>query len=439
MYGAPVFKKSSSLNDTFSSWNGSIMDVLEQLRNGTLKPEDLNKDLFTATKDKLLSGVEKGGKVNYDKIDYATKDYNLLQHMRTNVYAFAGAKTDAHLRALNNLLLDDKGNIVSKAAFKEKAQEYRKTAMGLEEKYNNTWLDAEYDTAIAQAQNAVAWQEYMGNLDLYPNGRYVTAQDEHVCPVCGPLNDIIKPFKDPFWATHAPVRHFRCKCSVEPTDQEPSGELPPGYAPVNVFEGNIGQGDIFSEKHPYYAQSKARRKKVQNAVDGYYLQERITANKAVYNDYASDNNYIQELFDDKTGGFVVRHKAAQFDAAGRPKSEQQVIDSLVASGNRIVIPEYQTAPFTKNYDLQIDFSQWDVKQIKGDVKNRVEEGVRKGLQQADNILLYFTTKPDKKEIVRALGNLKNVDRLNSILCIINDERIVISKAEILRGDYSMFE
>lgn len=198
-------------------------------------------------------------------------------------------------------------------------------------------------------------------------------------------------------------------------------------------------GSIFPENHPYYKKNRINKLKIKEKTEGYWNAERIGTNKKIYNDYAGDSDYTQEHFDESTGGFILRHKNAEYnDLSRQPLSEQKVIAHLVKHGSRVIIPELVHG---KNFDITVDNSNWDIKAVTGNIKGRTEERVKLGLLQADNIILHFTAlSPDEiNELARGLGNVKNEPRLNSVLIISNDKQAVISKIEMLRGDYSALD
>lgn len=421
------------------------MSVLDDLRTGKVKPEDMNVDLFKTTKDKLIKGVEKGAKVNFDKIDYSSKDYNFLMEMRSNVYAFARCKEYQQLRAMNDLLLDKKGNVVPFQVFQRDIEKYRREVLKLNEEYNKDWLRTEYNMAIAQAQSAVLWKDFEANKDIFPNLRYKTAGDERVRHSHAVLEGITKPVDDPVWNKIAPVKDWGCRCILEPTtDNETTGDLPKGYNPNPVFEGNVGKdGAIFPEKHSYFTKNKVNMQKMREEAEGFWAEERKAVNRKVWDDYADDKNYIREQFNEKTGGFVIRHKDAEYPHfLDHPSSEQKVITHLVERGNRIVIPEYFTKDFDKNFDLTVDNSNWDIKEVKGDIKDRTEERIKSGLDQAGNIILLYDrvlSLEDISNIKRGLGNVKNEARLNAILIINEGKQAVINKSDLLRKDYKALD
>jgi len=412
------------------------MNVLNDLRKGKIAPDDINVDLFTATKDKLLSGLEKGAGVDFAKVDYSSKDYNLLMEMRKNVYAFARCKEYQQLRAMNDLLLDKEGNIVPFSEFKRNIEAYRQQALKLNEQYNVHWLEAEYQMAVHQAQAAVMWRDFEANKDLFPNLKYVTVGDERVRHSHAVLDGLIKAIDDPIWNTIYPPKDWGCRCHCEPTDEAPhDGDMPKGYKTDPAFDGNVGkEGSIFSDKHPYQLENGINKRKMAEEAEGLWAEERRKINRKIYNDFAGDENYEQEFFDNKTGGFIIRHKNAQETLTS---SEKEVINTLVNKGNRIIIPEYSYIPHTKNFDLTIDSSNWDIKELAGDMKRNTERKIEDAMEQANNVILYLKEKPDMTEIVRGLGNVKNNKRLNSVMFIYNNKVAVINIADIKAGNFDV--
>ena len=61
--------------------------------------------------------------------------------------------------------------------------------------------------------NLTAWKE----TGFTEGKEWVTANDELVCPLCGPLDGEVVPINGDFSdGTHAPPRHPRCRCGVSP-------------------------------------------------------------------------------------------------------------------------------------------------------------------------------------------------------------------------------
>ena len=101
------------------------------------------------------------------------------------------------------MIRDEKGNMRS-------YQDFKTMVMKVNDKYNQNYLSAEYDTAIASAQAAGKWNTYLSEADVYPNLKYVTIGDNHVRDDHAALNGTVKSITDPFWKTWYPPNGFRC-------------------------------------------------------------------------------------------------------------------------------------------------------------------------------------------------------------------------------------
>lgn len=200
-----VVNKLYSLNATegemIPTWTEDIVKILEKLRNGKLKPEELDKKMIMQTASELINGVQTGFNRNLNGIDFDTPDYNYLTQLRTNTYNFAGAKSYQHLKDLNNMLFDEKGKVIPFYQFRDKVEEYRSEAMKVEKRYNETWLKAEYNNAMAQGQAARRWKDFEEDADIFPNLEYRTAGDANVRASHERLNKIILPLNHEFWYT----------------------------------------------------------------------------------------------------------------------------------------------------------------------------------------------------------------------------------------------
>lgn len=101
----------------------------------------------------------------------------------------------------------------------------------------------------------------------------------------------------------------------------------------------------------------------------------------------------------------------------------------------MVIPEHFEAELTKNFDLTLDNSNWDIKELAGDMKRNTERKIEDAMEQANNVILLLKDNPDLNEIVRGLGNEKNNSRLYNAMFIYNDKIVVINIADIKAGNY----
>jgi SPP1 gp7 family putative phage head morphogenesis protein len=186
--------------------------------------------------------------------------------MRQNIYYFAGAKTYDQLAEMNSTLMRE-GKIISFQEFRDKIDEIRKMNLGINEKYNRTWLLTEYNHAITSSQAAARWQEYTANADLFPNLKYVTAGDERVRASHAALDGRIEPINSPFWDKYYPPNDWGCRCYVEPTVDKVTKTKLPDVPVAEMFANNVGKtGELFYN-HPYFLRNEKAMKAIKKSVD----------------------------------------------------------------------------------------------------------------------------------------------------------------------------
>lgn len=216
-------------------------------------PDMLHTETYLSTAQSLLKGFKGGFGSGFEE-QGAT---GVRAAIKQNIYPFSAAKTLTQMQQMRNLLEAD-GKLRSFTEFKAAV-----TAEGIA--YNRTWLQAEYNHAVASGQMADRWKQYEADADLYPNLRYKTAEDERVREAHRKLNDIVKPIGDSFWNTYYPPNDWGCRCDVEQeADDTPVTE---GY-PTNskkavapLFRNNVGKTNVvFKDEHPYMEENGSKAK-----------------------------------------------------------------------------------------------------------------------------------------------------------------------------------
>jgi SPP1 gp7 family putative phage head morphogenesis protein len=196
--------------------------------------------------DKFWKGVTEGYGQNLSNVDYDTPDYNMLEHLKKNVYQFSGAKNYQELREISNALLNDDGTL---RAF----DDFKKIALTITDKYSKAYLKTEYDLAIAGGQMASKWITFAEEGD--PLLEFDAVLDSQTTALCLSLNGIVKPLSDPFWKQFYPPNHFRCRSTarrvfgkqITPNSKIVAPDIP------KMFRTNLAQqGLIFPEDHPYF-------------------------------------------------------------------------------------------------------------------------------------------------------------------------------------------
>jgi len=216
-----------------------IADLIDGIHSGKYTTTELPESLYYAIANYLKKGLDVGFGVG-------DKDEELLKELQDNIYMFSAAKTYNEVRDMSELLTD--GDNV------RPFNEFKAEAMKIYGQYNEDWLKAEYNTAIASGTMAKQWSVIESTKDVLPNLRYSTT--EVACPICTELDGTVAPVDNDFWNTFYPPNHYNCMCIVlqEDSDVEVTQDKPDTSDEMDdVFKINVGKERvIFSDEHPYF-------------------------------------------------------------------------------------------------------------------------------------------------------------------------------------------
>lgn len=227
--------------------NDEIDRFIEGIYRGLISVTNLDLDTYLKVAKRLTDGVYKGFGKNIDSVLYLSEDYQMLAALRDNVYIFSGAKQYQQVRQMSSFLTEN-GKIVPFNEFKKKVD-------SIYNDYNKSYLNAEYNSAIAQSRTASQWMDIERDKGALPYLQYQTAGDGRVRPEHASLDNIIKKVNDPFWDKFMPPNGWNCRCDVIQLDE---GEVTDTKNLVveNVpdeFRFNAGKEKVvFSKKHPYF-------------------------------------------------------------------------------------------------------------------------------------------------------------------------------------------
>jgi len=217
--------------------------------------KNLPKKLYIAIADYLKEGVYKG--FGGSLIEFGGIDLALLKELRENAYIFSGAKTYQQIREMSAM-----------ASKSQTFSQFKKIVTPVYEKYNNDWLQTEYNTAVGQAQNANLWLEFEKDKKLFPYLKYSAVIDSRTSQICKPLDGIIRKVGDPIWSKYSPLNHFNCRCTLEKISIEEEVTITSEKKVKEVtkqldkdvqkeFKMNSGKGGyIFNKDHPYFKVAK---------------------------------------------------------------------------------------------------------------------------------------------------------------------------------------
>lgn len=130
----------------------------------------------------------------------------MMRSLQKDAFVFSGLKTHAQLLEAHSYLLDNNGN-------KRPYNEFEQDVLKLNDTYNTSYLEAEYQFATSSAQMAAKWANYEADGDRY-NLQYRTANDDRVRKSHAVLQNITLPSTDDFWSSYFPPNGWRCRCTA---------------------------------------------------------------------------------------------------------------------------------------------------------------------------------------------------------------------------------
>jgi SPP1 gp7 family putative phage head morphogenesis protein len=190
--------------------NGYIDKLITDIYRGKYSLKRLPKSLYDIYVAHFTKAFETG-------IDEVEKDFR--KSIYQNIRLFSGAKTFQYTYATVDLIYKE-GKVVPFAEFKEQAMQVHRL-------YNETYLKTEYEFANTQAEIIQTWNDETSVNDYL---EYVAVLDSKTSEICRPLDGIIRHKNDPFWQTHSPLNHYRCRCTLIGAD----GEKPSTKAQANA-------------------------------------------------------------------------------------------------------------------------------------------------------------------------------------------------------------
>lgn len=187
-----------------SDLDALIKRIIKDLRAGTLKPGDVDPQLWEMIGQELFTAVEKGYGM---KLEAATgADEVMLRAFRQNVYRFSGFKVYHFVQEANRLLVDENGKTRPFADFK-------RDILSLNNEYNVNHLRTEYNHAVGASRMASKWQQFKADKELFPYLQVDVVMDDRTRH--GKYNKIIAWVGSDFWKRMGlPPWDYNCRCNV---------------------------------------------------------------------------------------------------------------------------------------------------------------------------------------------------------------------------------
>jgi len=126
--------------------------------------------------------------------------------LRRSNYVFSGLKAFHSLNEAFPSMVGEDGVLKPFKQFLNDVQSIDKT-------YNQHYLRAEYNFAVASAQSAARWEQIEADGDRY-DLQYRTAGDDKVRPEHAALHGVTLPPSSPFWDSFMPPNGWNCRCTA---------------------------------------------------------------------------------------------------------------------------------------------------------------------------------------------------------------------------------
>lgn len=377
---------------------GSVSaDFTDAVYSGTITTSTLHNDLFTEHYTRFINRAQQGyGKSFASPAD--AQEFTIMQRLDDNLRSFAAHKQ----RRMIEELQAAKQKATSKEGYDDKA-------MSIINRHHKRYLKVEVDAAGNQAQMAEWWNEAKRRYDrtpgLYPNLKYVTANDERVRESHRALDGIVRPFNDPFWHSHTPPIGYGCRCKLVQTDG-PASEGDPDLSELKIPKGFGHQpgetGEVFNGQHPYYdisAKAKATMAKEVNRLlaamvpIGYFADTKLAEAQFRHLKKAPTDTLGH---DPNSGGTLLlseNHSASGID------NELPVCKVLRDQGHSIRLIDEKTMPV--HYDLWHSGQLWDIKRFRNATNDRncIRDYFKDCQQKSKaNILIHLDKAIGKEEL-----------------------------------------
>jgi SPP1 gp7 family putative phage head morphogenesis protein len=291
----------------------------------------------------------------------------LTAALKENVYRFSGCKTDVQLKEMNSLLRDDKGAI-------KPYYQFQQDALKINDKYNKTYLNTEYNYATGASIMAAKWSQIEEDGDEYWL-QYRTANDGLVRPEHQALDGITLPPSDPFWDEFYPPNDWGCRCTVVQVLKEKyplsnsqeaidAGEAATAKPAQKIFRYNAGkQKIIFSNKHPYF-KAVEKEKDAQKTLNTLANKN---ADRLVLEWAKAQESNRYEFENLHTGKMNLSSKVARqyFLPHTKTAEEKNVFISLAKNGNKLRFEKFEPLGIRKDTNSPKDVKNIEKKKNRG--------------------------------------------------------------------------
>lgn len=351
----------------------------------------------------------------------------MRERLTRSNYIFSGIKTFHELNEAFPSMLDENGN---KKPFERFLNDVRK----INGTYNANYLHAEYNFVQASATMAAKWEQFSEDGDRY-NLQYRTAKDDKVRPEHAALDGVTLPMSDSFWETYYPPNGWNCRCTVvqvrkqkypatEHAEAMSRGEEAMNDERYNIFRFNSGkQGKTMPDYNPY----TIRRCNDCDVAKGKLKLSFVPENNLCASCIKTRECWARRQEDDPETFYECetrRGKVRVSSKHGKTEKKENVrVATYLAEKHEheidlIANPQNETSADSFNRTLGIE---QEYKVNTTPTKSSIDNLIRKGAKQADDIVLFVDSEISLNDLSSALHDRVRRTNLKTVMIVIDEK------------------
>ena len=341
-------------------------------------------------------------------------------------YIFSGMKTFHELNEAFPSLLDSNGNRKTFEAFLNDVRKIDNT-------YNSNYLRAEYNFVQSSAEMAAKWERFSEDGDRY-NLQYRTANDDKVRPEHAALNGVTLPPSDPFWEEYYPPNGWNCRCTVVQVRKSKYPATPHEEAMAlgeealqrdtkGIFHFNPGkQNKTVPDYNPYTIRrcrdcdiAKGKIKLARFVPEN----ELCSACKLIHSCWAKVKEETPETFTEcetSNGKLRVSSKHGKTEKKENVRVGRYLAEKHGYEIDLIANPQNETSADSFNRTLGIE---QEYKVNAKPTKSSIDNLIRKGARQADDLVLFIDSGISLDELSNALNDRVRRTNLKTVMVVID--------------------
>jgi SPP1 gp7 family putative phage head morphogenesis protein len=351
----------------------------------------------------------------------------MRERLTRSNYIFSGIKTFHELNEAFPSMLDENGNKKPFERFLNDVQKINGT-------YNANYLHAEYNFVQASATMAAKWEQFSEDGDRY-NLQYRTAKDDKVRPEHAALDGVTLPMSDSFWETYYPPNGWNCRCTVvqvrkqkypttEHSEAMSRGEEAMNGERYNIFRFNSGkQGKTMPDYNPY----TIRRCNDCDVAKGKLKLSFVPENNLCASCIKTRECWARRQEDDPETFYECetrRGKVRVSSKHGKTEKKENVrVATYLAEKHEheidlIANPQNETSADSFNRTLGIE---QEYKVNTTPTKSSIDNLIRKGAKQADDIVLFVDSGISLNDLSSALHDRVRRTNLKTVMIVIDEK------------------